>query len=198
MKRVLFYHIYGVDGGALEDLHADADRFAGARDWRGERFWLASPLSKDLFSMEYFRHARNAEGSSLTAAGFRQHGGDETDALAILFFLEHVSLAFQARVSLKDDDNPIAKLRYVEFRGGLLPSGSPLDAVLAARPVIKRLEGAAITFYPPTFRPHSFYRQQQPGWWGFSLAGMRDFAPSFLEAEAEAMRIYRGFRHLGA
>lgn len=195
MKRILFYRIYGVTPTALEELHAHAERFAGARDWRGEPFWIASAHSRDLFGMEYFRHAR-ADDGALSASGFRKHGGDETDALAILFFLAEVSAHFQARVSLKDEDNPIAKLRHLEFHSGRLPSGLALDAVLAARPVIKRLEGAAITFYPPTFRPHSFYRTAQPGWWGFSLAGMRDFAPSFLEAEAEAMRIYRGFRRL--
>jgi len=196
MKRVLFYRVYGVPPEALEDLMLEADRFATARDWRGERFWIASARSRDLFAMEYFRHARNHEGTTLSAAGFYKHGGDETDALAILFFLAGVSTAWRVRVSLRDDENPIAKLRYVEFRDGRLPSGSPLETVLAARPVIKRLEGTAITFYPPTFRPHSYYRQGQPNWWGFSLAGMRDFAPSFLEAEAEAMRIYRGFRRL--
>ncbi len=198
MKRVLFYRIYGVPLEALEELVAEAERFAGARDWRGERFWIASARSRDLFGMEYFRHARNEEGSTLSAAGFFKHGGDETDALAILFFLAGVSTAWRVRVSLHDDENPIAKLRHVEFRNGQLPSGSPPETVLAARPVIKRLEGGAITFYPPTFRPHSYYRQGQPGWWGFSLAGMRDFAPSFLEAEAEAMRIYRGFRRLSS
>ncbi len=196
MGRVLFHRIYGVDPAALKELHAEAERFAAARDWRGERFWISSAHSRDLFRMEYFRHAREDEGATLSAAGFLKLGGDETDALAALFFLAGASGAFKARVSLKDEENPIAKLRYLEFRSGQLPSGSPLDTVLAARPVVKRLEGGAITFYPPTFRPHSFYRQQQPGWWGFSLAGLRDFAPSFLEAEAEAMRIYRGFRRL--
>jgi hypothetical protein len=72
----------------------------------------------------------------------------------------------------------------------------PIEDVLAARPVIKKMEGEPITFYPPTYRPNAYFRRDKPGMWGFSLRGIRDFAPSFLEAEAEAMRIYRGFRRL--
>src|SRR5206468_11002653 len=103
---------------------------------------------------------------------------------------------FHARATLKDDENPIAKLRFLDIRQGRLPSGMPIEEVLAARPVIKKMEGEPITFHPPTYRPNSYFRRDKPGMWGFSLKGIRDFAPSFLEAEAEAMRIYRGFRRL--
>src|SRR5256884_4636364 len=71
-----------------------------------------------------------------------------------------------------------------------------IEDVLAARPVLKKMEGEPITFYPPTYRPNPYFRRDKPGMWGFSLRGIRDFAPSFLAAEAEAMRIYRGFRRL--
>src|SRR5438477_3318625 len=133
---------------------------------------------------------------ALSAAGFLRMLGDETDAIATLYFLNDAAQRFHARATLKDDENPIAKLRYLEIRQGRLPSGMPIEDVLAARPVIKKMEGEPITFYPPTYRPNSYFRRDKPGMWGFSLKGIRDFAPSFLEAEAEAMRIYRGFRRL--
>jgi hypothetical protein len=146
--------------------------------------------------MEFFRHARNEAGPALSAAGFLRLLGDETDAIATLYFLNDVSQRFHARALLHDEENPIAKLRHLDIRQGRLPSGMPIEDVLAARPVIKKMEGEPITFYPPTYRPNSYFRRDKPGMWGFSLKGIRDFAPSFLEAEAEAMRIYRGFRRL--
>jgi len=198
MRRVLFYRIYDVDPAHLPELEADAHAFGSSRDWRGDRFWLATPRSRDLFSMEYFRHARNEEGPHLSAAGFLRLQGDETDAIATLYFLNDCSQRLQARARVQDEDNPIAKLRFIEVRQGRLPSGMPIDDALAARPVIKRMRDGAITFYPPTYHPNPYYRRDKPGMWGFSLQGMRDFAPTFLEAEAEAMRIYRGLGRLGA
>jgi hypothetical protein len=197
MRRVLFYRLHNVDPSRLSELEQEVATFRRSRDWRGDTFWLATERSTDLFSMEYFRHALNEEGPSLSAAGFLKLQGDETDALATLFFLNDSSQRFHARAVLRDEENPIAKLRYVEIRQGRLPSGMPIEDVLAARPVIKKMQGGAITFYPPTYRPNSYFRRDKPGMWGFSLQGMRDFAPSFLEAEAEAMRIYRGLGRLG-
>src|SRR5205807_2014387 len=103
---------------------------ADTREWRGDRPWLADKLSRDLFSMEFFRHAATAaiaespDAGPLSAAGFLRLDRDETDALALLFALRDLSQRFGVRV------------------------------------------------------------------------GMRDSAPDFLEAEAEAMRIYRGLRFL--
>lgn len=196
MRRVLFYRLHNIDGSRLSELEQEVTTFCRSRDWRGDQFWLATERSQDLFSMEYFRHALIEEGPSLSGAGFLKLQGDETDALATLFFLNDSSQRFHARAILRDDENPIAKLRYVEIRQGRLPSGMPIEDVLAARPVIKKMQGGAITFYPPTYRPNSYFRRDKPGMWGFSLQGMRDFAPSFLEAEAEAMRIYRGLGRL--
>jgi hypothetical protein len=196
MRRVLFYRLHDVAPTRLAELEKDAHAFARFRSWRGDAFWLASEMSTDLFAMEYFRHARNDEGPSLSAAGFLRLLGDETDAIATLYFLNDAAQRFHARATLKDDENPIAKLRYLEIRQGRLPSGMPIEDVLAARPVIKKMEGEPITFYPPTYRPNAYFRRDKPGMWGFSLKGIRDFAPSFLEAEAEALRIYRGFRRL--
>jgi hypothetical protein len=198
MRRVLFFRVYDVLPARLPELERDAREFAASRTWRGDQFWLATPQTTDLFTAEYFRHALEEEGPALSAAGFLRLLGDETDAIASLYFLNDVSQRFHGRAVLKDDENPIAKLRHLDIRQGRLPSGMPIDDVLAARPVIKKLEGEAITFYPPTYRPNPYFRRDKPGMWGFSLkGGIRDFAPSFLEAEAEAMRIYRGFRRLG-
>jgi hypothetical protein len=197
MRRVLFYRLYDIEPTSLGALEQEALNFQRSRAWRGDPFWLATERSTDLFSMEYFRHSLNEEGPSLAGAGFIKLLGDETDALATLFFMNDASDRFQARAQIKDEENPIAKLRYIEIRRGKLPSGMPIEEVLAARPVIKKMEGEAITFYPPTYRPNSYFRRDKPGMWGFSLrGGIRDYAPSFLEAEAEAMRIYRGFRQL--
>jgi hypothetical protein len=197
MHRVLFYRLYDVTPAHLLLLEADAHAFRASRDWRGDPFWLATPRSLDLFAMEYFRHAANEEGTALAGAGFLKLQGDETDAIATLYFLNDCTQRFHARARIQDQDNPIAKLRSLEIRQGKLPSGMPIEEVLAARPVIKTMRGGAITFYPPTYRPNSYYRRDKPGMWGFSLQGMRDFAPTFLEAEAEAMRIYRGLGQLG-
>ena len=196
MRRVLFYRLHDLSPSHLQQLERDVSAFAASRDWGGDRFWMAGPYSVDLFGMEYFRHARNEEGPSLFGAGFLKLNGDETDALATLYFLNDLSTRYAARARLQDEDNPIAKLRYIEIRKGRLPSGMPIEDVLAARPVIKRLRGGTITFYPPTYRPNAYFRRGEPGMWGFSLQGMRAFAPSFLEAEAEAMRMYRGLGHL--
>jgi hypothetical protein len=198
MRRVLFFRVYDVLPARLPELERDVREFAASRAWRGDQFWLATPHTTDLFTAEYFRHAREEEGEALSAAGFLRLLGDETDAIASLYFLNDVSQRFHGRAVLKDEENPIAKLRHLDIRQGKLPSGMPIEDVLAARPVIKKLEGEAITFYPPTYRPNPYFRRDKPGMWGFSLkGGIRDFAPSFLEAEAEAMRIYRGFRRLG-
>jgi hypothetical protein len=198
MRRVLFSRVYDVLPARLPELERDTRDFASSRAWRGDQFWLATQNTTDLFMAEYFRHAQEEEGASLSAAGFIRLLGDETDAIASLYFLNDVSQRFHSRTTLKDDENPIAKLRYLDIRQGRLPSGMPIEDVLAARPVIKKMEGEAITFYPPTYRPNPYFRRDKPGMWGFSLkGGIRDFAPSFLEAEAEAMRIYRGFRRLG-
>jgi hypothetical protein len=96
---------------------------------------------------------------------------------------------------MTDDDHPLAKLRRLEFVRGRLPSGLSLEDVLAKRPVIKRVEGERILFYPPTYRLHS---QSPPSpEWAYALYGIRAYAPTLLEAEQEALKILRGFGHLG-
>jgi len=144
--------------------------------------------------MEYFRHLRLEEPADLSAAGFMKLAGDETDALMITILMRDLSAQLDTRSALKDEDHPLAKLRRLEFVGGLLPGAQALEDVLAKRPVIKKVHGERIFFYPPTFRLHS---QSPPSAdWAYALCGMRAHAPTLLEAEREALKILRGFGHL--
>jgi hypothetical protein len=145
--------------------------------------------------MEYFRHLRNEEPSDISAAGFVKMAGDETDALIIAVFMRDLSAEYRIRSTMRDEDHPLAKLRRLDFESGRLPSGQSLEEVLAKRPVIKKVQGERIFFYPPTFRLHS---QGPPSpEWAYALCGIRAYAPTLLEAEQEALKILRGFGHLG-
>jgi hypothetical protein len=196
VRRVLHYRLEGLPEHRLGRVHAQFEVLAGARKWRCEPPWVASATSRGLFEMEYFRHLRDENGASISAAGFVKMRGDETDALIITIFLRDLSAEYGITVVLKDEDHPLAKLRNLEFESGRLPNGQSLEEVLAKRPVIKKVEGERILFYPPTFRLHS---QGPPSpEWAYALCGIRAYAPSLLEAEQEALKILRGFGHLGA
>jgi hypothetical protein len=196
MARVLHYRLYGLPEHRLERVHDAFDTLASARVWRSGRPWIASSHSHGLFEMEYFRHLKNEEGGSLRAAGFLKMAGDETDALIMSIFMRDLSKEHAgARTSIRDEDHPLAKLRRLDFQNGRLPSGQSLEDVLAKRPVIKKVEGERIFFYPPTFRLHSMSPPSPE--WAYALCGMRAYAPTLLEAEQEALKILRGFGHLG-
>jgi hypothetical protein len=196
MRRVLHYRLHGLAEQRLERVHAQFEALAGARTWRCDPPWVASSYSRGLFEMEYFRHVRNDERSDVTAAGFVKMAGDETDALIITIFLRDLSAEYSINTSIRDEDHPLAKLRRLEFESGRLPTGQTLEDVLAKRPVIKKVEGERIFFYPPTFRLHS---QGPPSpEWAYALCGIRAYAPTLMEAEQEALKILRGFGHLGA
>jgi hypothetical protein len=110
--------------------------------------------------------------------------------------MRDLSAEYGIRVAMKDESHPLAKLRRLEFHNGRLPTGQSLEDVLAKRPVIKKVEGERILFYPPTFRLHS---QGPPSpEWAYALCGIRAYAPTLLEAEQEALKILRGFGHLGS
>ncbi len=202
--------IHGLDPACGDAVQARLAELAAAREWRGDHPWLADARSATLFEMEYFRHARDAaEGARdesgralppLAAAGFVRLNRDETDALAVLFAVRDLSEGFDCVAVVRDPDNPIAKLRVVELSDGLLPDGAPLEAILVARPIFKRLPGAVIEMYPPRALGSAFGtvegEDERRRDWSFLVHGMRDTAPGFLEAEAEAMRIYRGLRFL--
>ncbi len=195
MPRVLHYRLSGVPEHRLERIH---EQFAGlgqARPWRSGSPWIASRRSRGLFEMEYFRHLRNEEGNDVSASGFMKLSGDETDALIMAIFLRDLSAEYGVRTSIRDEDHPLAKLRRLDFQSGRLPGGQTLEDVLAKRPVIKKVHGERIFFYPPTFRLHS---QGPPNpEWAYALCGIRAYAPTLLEAEQEALKILRGFGHLG-
>jgi hypothetical protein len=195
MPRVLHYRLYGLPEHRLERVHEQFGRLADVRAWRCGQPWVASSLSRGLFEMEFFRHLRRDESKDLSAAGFAKMAGDETDALIITIFMRDLSAEYDMRTSIRDEDHPLAKLRRLDFDSGRLPSGQSLEDVLAKRPVIKKVEGERIFFYPPTFRLHS---QGPPSpEWAYALCGMRAYAPTLLEAEQEALKILRGFGHLG-
>ncbi len=197
MRRVLHYRLFGLPEEKLERLEQQFASLTELREWRSGPPWVATPLSRGLFESEYFRHLQLAEGGDVAGAGFLKMAGDETDALILTFFLRDLSAEYGVRAVLRDADNPLAKLRSLDFRSGRLSSGLSLEETLARRPVIKKVRGESITFYPPNFRLHS---QSPPGTgeWGYALCGLRAYAPSLLEAEQEALKILRGLRHLGA
>jgi hypothetical protein len=194
VQRVLHYRLYGLPEHRLERVHEQFEALAAARTWRCDRPWLASMCSRGLFEMEYFRHLQIDEQGMPVGAGFVKMAGDETDALIITIFLRDLSAEYGIRALLIDEDHPIAKLRRLEFVKGRLPTGDSLEDVLAKRPVIKKVAGERILFYPPAFRLHS---QGPPSpEWAYALYGIRAYAPSLMEAEQEALKILRGFGHL--
>jgi len=168
---------------------------ATGRDWRSDPVWVATANTRSLFEAEYLRHLTVAEGEDISAAGFLKMNGDETDALVLLFFLRDLSAEYGVRAVWLDEENPLLKLRFLEFRRGLLPTGQTLEDHFAKRPIIKKVQGQAIHFYPPGYRVYSQSAGNER--WGYSLHGLRAYAPSLLEAEQEAMKILRGLRHLG-
>jgi len=196
VARVLHYRLYGLAEHRIEPIHEEFDLLARARAWRCGKPWIASSQSRGLFEMEYFRHLKNDEGRTLSAAGFVKMAGDETDALIITIFMRDLSAEYKVRTSIRDEDHPLAKLRRLDFESGRLPRGQSLEDVLAKRPVIKKVEGERIFFYPPTFRLHSMSPPSPE--WAYALCGMRAYAPTLLEAEQEALKILRGIGHLGA
>ena len=196
MPRVLHYRLDGLPEHRLERVHEQFEGLGDARAWRCGTPWIASSQSRGLFEMEFFRHLRNAESGALSAAGFVKMAGDETDALIITIFMRDLSAEYGIRTSIRDEDHPLLKLRRLDFTRGRLPSGQSLEDVLAKRPVIKKVEGERIFFYPPTFRLHS---QGPPSpEWAYALCGIRAYAPTLMEAEQEALKILRGLGHLGS
>ena len=195
MARVLHYRLYGLPEHRLERVHEQFAALGGVRAWRCGTPWVASPQSRGLFETEYFRHLKHEEGAQLSGAGFVKMAGDETDALIIAIFMRDLSAEHEIRTSIRDEDHPLAKLRHLDFQSGRLPSGRSLEDVFAKRPVIKKVEGERIFFYPPTFRLHSMSPPSPE--WAYALCGIRAYAPTLLEAEQEALKILRGFGHLG-
>lgn len=198
MGRVLFVRLTnpGQAGGAAWS-QAVAD-FSATRSWHSDPLWLATDDSPGLFEMEYLRHLRLAGGEPAFGAGFVRLAGDETDALAISFGLLQLTERLGGRAVISDPHNPIGKQRQLALVEGGVSGPCDIDEVMVAGPIFKRLPGATITFYPPRYRGQTLPGPASlPGCWSFALEGMKDEAPGFLEAEAEAMRIYRSLRAIG-
>lgn len=195
MARVLHYRIFGLSAERQEAVQGRFEELCGVRSWRGDAPWVATDLSRQLFEMEFLRHVREDEGSSIDGAGFMRSAGDETDVLVLMLFLRDLSIEHGVRVSVRDDDNPLAKLRYLEFRGGRLPSGNELEDLLSRRVVIKKVDGQAISFYSPS-HPLNARQTEDGGRWGYGVYGIRAYAPTLMEAEREALKILRAMRHL--
>ena len=207
MARVIHVRIHGLREEDRDALHARFTSLATSREWRDDVPWLAHPRSIDLFAQLFFHEAaalqsrERPELGSLDAASFLRVIGDETDALALVFMLRDLSERFGVHVLVHDPDNPIAKLRSIDLNAGRLPDGSALETILVRRPIFKRLRGGGrIEMYPPRALGSAFgtldASDGERRTWSFLVHGMRDSRPSFLEAEAEAMRIWRGLRFL--
>jgi hypothetical protein len=196
VARVVHHRLHGLPAERLDRVQSQFERLSATRSWRGDQPWVASDRSSGLFEMEYLRHVREAEGAAVSAAGFLKTGGDETDVLVLTLFLRDLSAEYGLRVVLRDEDNPLAKLRYLEFQRGRLPSGNSLEEMLTRRPVIKKVEGEPIMFYPPAHRLNA-QAPARPAQWGYALCGLRAYAPTLLEAEREALKILRAMRRLG-
>ena len=93
MGRVIHVRIHGLAPAQHEALCLRFDELAAAREWRGDRPWLADAQSHDLFSSLFYDDVRRVAALEcpdlppLSAAGFVRLKGDETDALALLFML---------------------------------------------------------------------------------------------------------------
>jgi hypothetical protein len=198
MGRVIFYRLLNSGHGSSTSWSEAVDRFAGTREWRSEPMWLATDSSRSLFRSEYLRHLRLDSGEPLAGAGFVKVVGDETDALAVSFGLLGMGQELGGRIVVEDPDNPIRKQRQVELIDGVVHGPQSIDELMVAGPILKRLPSGTITFYPPRYRGRTMPGPASPpGRWRFSLQGMHAEAAGFLEAEAEAMRIYRGLQAIG-
>ena len=207
MARVIHVRLYGIAADQRDALHDRFTELVRCREWRDQLPWLADAYSADLFGQLFFEQViaddirDHPEGSDLSAAAFIHVAGDETDALALLFVLRDVSERFSCRIGIRDPDNPIAKLRSIDLARGRLSDHRALESILVRRPIFKRMRGGErIEMYPPRALGTAFGTRDgadgERRSWSFLVHGMRDSRPSFLEAEAEALRIWRGLRFL--
>lgn len=205
MSRTVHVDLFG--SGDATPLCLEFVAAAETREWQGETPWLAHEGSTGLLQSQYWHQRQlivQVDPSAplhLLASGFIAIRRDECDALALLFLTRDMTEGRPLRARVTDPSNPIAKLRHINMQEGNLEDGSPLEAALVAtRPIFKRLPGAVIEMYPPRALGSAFGTDaaddEARRAWNFSVHGMLGSAPSFLDAEAEAMRIYRGLRFL--
>ncbi|MHB8718673.1 MAG: hypothetical protein ACYDAC_07260 [Candidatus Dormibacteria bacterium] len=202
MSRVIQVRVSDLDAAQRDALQARFHELVSGREWRDGTPWLADERSPDLLPQLFFDQARvqAGPGRPLSAATYVRIAGDEADALALAFIARELSEAFGMRVELGDPDNPIAKLRSIVLDRGRLPDGGRLESILVRRAIYRRMpDGSRMEMIPPRRQGSAFGNtvgeDAEPGW-GFIVHDIRIEEPTFLEAEAEAMRIFRSFRAL--
>jgi hypothetical protein len=205
VSRVIQLRIHGVaDDGRAPLQHRFGELVAG-REWRDGTPWLADRASRDILPQLFFDQARAEAAAALderplSAATFVRISGDEADALAIAFIARDMSERFGADVEIRDPDNPIAKLRHIDLVSGRLRNGNQLESILVRRAIYRRMpDGSRMEMIPPHGRGSAFGEpvgQHAEPSWSFIVHDIRVVERSFLAAEAEAMRIFRGFRAL--
>lgn len=205
MSRVIQLRIRGLDDVTRVQVQRRFGELVGGRDWRDGTPWLADHASRGILPQLFFDQARAEAAAALddrqlNAATFVRISGDEADALALAFIARDISDRFGAEVEMRDPDNPIAKLRLVELVRGRLRNGNPLESILVQRAIYRRMpDGSRMEMIPPHGRGSAFGqpvgRHSEPSW-SFIVHDIRVVEHSFLAAEAEAMRIFRGFRAL--
>ena len=202
MSRVIHVRVSGVPAGGRDALQARFTELVDGREWRDGTPWLADHQSPDLLPQLFFDQAlvEAGEDGDLSAATFVRIAGDEADALAVAFIARELSEEFGVVVELRDPDNPIAKLRHVLLADGRLPDGAPLESVLVRRAIYRRMpDGSRMEMIPPRRGGSAFGEavgDDAGRGWGFIVHDIRIVEPTFLAAEAEAMRVFRGFRSL--
>ncbi len=204
MSRVIQLRVRGLAPDARDALQARFAALVSGREWREGVPWLADAASRDILSLLFFdqaqAEARSAGQQPPSAATFVRIAGDEADALALTFIARDLSERFGVVVNLRDPDNPIAKLRHVELTSGRLHNGAALESILVQRAIFRRMpDGSRMEMIPPRARGSAFGRavgDDNELSWSFVVHDIRIVDSSFLGAEAEAMRIFRGFRAL--
>jgi hypothetical protein len=205
MSRVIQVRVRGLDPDHRDALQSRFAELAAGREWRSGTPWLADAASRDILPQLFFDQARDeaqrsGETQPLAAATFVRIAGDEADALALVFIARDLSDCFAAEVEIRDPDNPIAKLRHVVLVAGRLQGGAALESILVRRAIYRRMpDGSRMEMIPPRARGSAFGQaigDETAVGWSFIVHDIRIVDASFLGAEAEAMRIFRGFRAL--
>jgi hypothetical protein len=205
MSRVIQLRVRGLDAEVRDAMQERFSELVAGREWRDGTPWLADQASRDLLPQLFFDQAKaearaNADERPLSAATFVRIAGDEADALALAFIARDISERFDADVELHDPDNSIAKLRRVLLSSGRLVGGAALETILVRRAIYRRMpDGSRMEMIPPRPPGSAFGHPvgaDAPACWSFIVHDIRVVDPSFLGAEAEAMRIFRGFRAL--
>jgi hypothetical protein len=205
MSRVIHLRVRGLDDTVRDAMQGRFAELVAGREWRDGTPWLADRGSRDLLPQLFFDQAKAeaakaADARPLSAATYVRIAGDEADALALVFIGRDISERFCVDVELRDPDNPIAKLRHVEMSSGRLRDGGPVENILVRRAIYRRMpDGSRMEMIPPRGRGSVFGQpvgDDTERGWSFIVHDIRVVDPTFLGAEAEAMRIFRGFQAL--